>query len=105
MNDIKPLHKSNLILKDLGDEFLVYSAEHKELHVMNPTAHLIWELCDGEHSIVDIADEIRAHFSIPEARNIRDDVQKTVEIFQNKGLLEIKSNATDLGWSLFKEKR
>ena len=37
MNQYKPLHKSNLTLKDLGDEFLIYSAERKEIHVINPT--------------------------------------------------------------------
>jgi pyrroloquinoline quinone biosynthesis protein D len=87
MNEYKPLRKSNLILKDMGDEFLIYSAEHKELHVINPTAQRIWELCDGKHSLQTIEDELRAHFSIPPATDIAGDILKTVNIFKDKGLL------------------
>jgi hypothetical protein len=84
----KPLHKRNLILKDLGDEFLIYSSEHKEIHVVNPTAQLIWNMCDGEHSTSDIEKEIRAYFSIPPERDITGDIQSTLNVFRNKGLLE-----------------
>jgi hypothetical protein len=94
MNQYKPVHKRNLILKDLGDEFLIYSAEHKEIHVINPTAQLIWNMCDGEHSISDIEEQIRVHFSIPPERDIVGDIQSTLDIFRNKGLLE---NEAELG--------
>ena len=94
MNQYKPLHKKNLILKDLGDEFLIYSAEHKEIHVINPTAQLIWNMCDGEHSLSDIEQEIRAHFSISPERDITGDIQSTLNIFRTKGLLE---NEVELG--------
>jgi hypothetical protein len=94
MIQCKPLHKRNLILKDLGDEFLIYSPEHKEIHVVNPTAQLIWNMCDGEHSMSDIEKEIRTHFSIPPERDIMGDIQNTLNIFRNKGLLE---NEVELG--------
>jgi hypothetical protein len=83
-----------LILKDLGDEFLIYSAEHKEIHVINPTARLIWNMCDGEHSMIDIENEIRANFSIPPDRDVAGDIQNTLNIFRVKGLLE---NEVELG--------
>ena len=94
MNQYKPLHKTNLILKDIGDEFLIYSAEHKEIHVINPTAQLIWNMCDGDHSLSDIEQEIRARFSIPPERDITGDIQSTLNIFRTKGLLE---NEVELG--------
>ena len=90
LDKYKPLHKNNLLLKDLGDEFLIYSAEHKELHVINRTAQLIWNLCDGTHSINEIENEVRAHFSIPPEKDITEDIQGTLKIFRDKGLLEIK---------------
>ncbi len=88
MSQYKVLRKNNLLLKDLGDEFLIYSAEHKEIHVMNPTARLIWDMCDGEHSITDIEKELRAHFSNSDGRDIIKDIQSTINIFHDKGLLE-----------------
>jgi hypothetical protein len=94
MNEYRPLHKNNLILKDLGDEFLIYSAENKEIHVINPTAQLIWNMCDGEHSMSDIEHEIQTHFSIPPDRDIKEDIQSTLNIFRDKGLLK---NEAELG--------
>ncbi len=88
MSGYKPLHKSNLLLKDLGGEFLIYSAEHKEIHVINPTAQLIWELCDGTHTVDEIVQELRAHFSIPVESDVTTDIQDTLDTFKSKDLLE-----------------
>ena len=88
MSDYKPLHKSNLLLKDLGGEYLIYSAAHKEIHVTNPTAQLIWELCDGTHTVDDISQELHAHFSIPLERDVIADIHNTLNIFKSKDLLE-----------------
>ena len=88
MNLYKPLRRKNLILKDLGDEFLIYSAEHKKIHVINPTARLIWNMCDGEHSVIEIEAEIRSNFSIPIERDIAKDLQITLKLLRDKGLLE-----------------
>ena len=89
MDEYKPLQKSNLIIKDLGDEFLIYSAEHKELHVINPTARLIWDMCDGNHTINDIKTEIQTRFAIPPDRDIISDIHSTLDTFCKKGLIEI----------------
>jgi len=88
MSHTKPLHKSNLLLKDLGGESLIHSAEHKEIHIINPTARLIWDLCDGTHTIDDIAQELRAHFSIPPERDVTADIHNTLRILKSKDLLE-----------------
>jgi len=93
MSDIKPLHKKNLMLKDLGKEYLVYSAENKEIHILNPTAQLIWNMCDGEHSLEEIESGVRSHFYIPPERDIRADIQNTLNIFQSKDLMENESSA------------
>jgi hypothetical protein len=51
MTKYMPLHKSDLILKDMGDEFLIYSAGHQEPHVINSKFRLIGELDDRKHSL------------------------------------------------------
>lgn len=87
MSEYKPLHKSNLLLKDLGGEFLIYSAVQKEIHVINPTAQLIWELCDGRHTVDEIAQELHAHFFIPPERDVTLDIHNALNIFLSKDLL------------------
>ena len=92
MDEYKPLHKSNLLLKDLGDEFLIYSVEHKELHVINPTARVIWDLCDGEHSISDMEKVLLANYAVPADSDIITDINTAINAFQQKGLLESESD-------------
>ena len=88
MNQEKPLHKNDLTLKDLGDEFLIYSAERKEIHVVNPTGRMIWDMCDGMHSISDMENELRTHFSVPAERDLAADILTTIGTFREKGLLQ-----------------
>jgi hypothetical protein len=40
------------------------------MHILNPTARRIWELCDGEHSVEDMAQAIRGSFSVPDAYDV-----------------------------------
>jgi len=54
-----------------GTMILLHSCKH-ELMTLNPTAAIVWEYCDGEHSPAAIAAEIREVF--PDAANVEDEV-------------------------------
>ncbi len=54
-----------------GTMILLHSCKH-ELMTLNPTAAIVWEYCDGEHSPTAIAAEIREVF--PDAANVEDEV-------------------------------
>ena len=83
----KPRQKPNIMANDLGEQVALYSVEGKAVHVLNPTAHLIWDLCDGEHSLEDIELAIRSSFAIPEGRDVQADIRRTVAELSEKGLL------------------
>ena len=84
----KPVHKNGITAKDIGGETMLYSADAKAIHVLNPTARLIWELCNGEHTLGEIERAIRAGFSVPEEHDVAGDIQHTLELLASKGLLE-----------------
>lgn len=88
MNTAKPVRKSGIIVQDMGEETLLYSAEGKAIHVLNPTAKRIWELCDGEHTSEDMAQALRASFAIAAEHDVMGDIRKTLEVFADKGLLQ-----------------
>jgi hypothetical protein len=88
MNPIKPVHKPGITVKEMGEEMFLYNADDKAIHILNPTAQLIWELCDGEHTIVDMEQAIRANFSVSDEHNITKDILRTLDIFADKGLLQ-----------------
>ena len=88
MNTTKPVRTPGIIVQDVGDETLLYSAEGKAIHVLNPTARCIWELCDGEHSTADLVQALRASFSIGAERDVTADIRRTLEDFAARGLLQ-----------------
>jgi hypothetical protein len=50
----KPKAKESVTLQDLGDEVILYDSEKENVHILNNTAYIIWNLCDGQHTIEDI---------------------------------------------------
>jgi len=85
---VKSVHKPGIIAKDIGGETLLYSAEEEAVHVLNPTAKFIWDLCDGEHAVEDMEQAIRESFSLPGEQDVTGDIQQTLELFAAKGLLQ-----------------
>ena len=83
----KPTRKPEITVKDIGGETLLYGSNQKILHVLNSTAKLIWDLCDGQHSLAEIEQSLRSNFSVPVDHDVAGDIEKTLEIFASKDLL------------------
>jgi len=83
-----PIRRSDITVKDIGDETLLYNAKEKVIHVLNPTAKLIWELCDGGHTLDEMEEMMRANFAVPAEHDAAADIRRTLETFASKGLVE-----------------
>ncbi|OOP54929.1 MAG: hypothetical protein AYP45_17640 [Candidatus Brocadia carolinensis] len=90
VNTTKLIRKQGIIMQDMGRETLLCSAKGKAVHVLNPTAKLLWELCDGGHTRAEMEQVIRARFAIPDDHNVAEDVRHTLEVFVTKGIVEEK---------------
>lgn len=88
MNDAKPTRRDDLLVKDIGGEKLVHGGPDDAIHVLNPSAALIWDCCDGHHGVDDIAQALRDHFSVPAGRDVLADVRSTLDVLAAKGLLK-----------------
>ncbi len=88
MNITKPVCKPDITVKDIGGETLLYSADDEAIHILNPTAQLIWELCNGEHTAEDIERAVRASFSGADEHDVAGDVRRALAVFAGKGLLK-----------------
>ncbi len=84
----KPICKPGLTVKDIGGEALLYSADEEAIHILNPTAQLIWELCDGTRTITDMEQTIRTNFFVSTEYDVRQDIRHALAIFVDKGLLQ-----------------
>jgi hypothetical protein len=52
-----------LVVKELGDETLIYDREREKAHCLNLTAALVWKNCDGQNDARRIAELMQQQFS------------------------------------------
>ncbi|MFQ5610866.1 MAG: PqqD family protein [Anaerolineae bacterium] len=90
MNQTNPRRRPGIVVKSIGGETLLYHVERKTIHVLNPTARCIWDLCDGGHAVDDIARAIRARFAVAGEADLAGDIQQTLDVFAGNGLLQIQ---------------
>ncbi len=92
MNEVdmnyKPKSKSNIIVKNIGDEQVLYNPINSHIHVLNKTAYPIWELADGTNTVNTIIQKLTLMFENLKSHNLEEDVCKVLTEFENQGLLE-----------------
>ena len=88
MTPIYPLRRTDLQASDVVDELILYDEAGRAVHVLNPTARLVWDLCDAQHTSEDMAQALRARFAIPPDRDVLADVTGTLAVFSAKALLQ-----------------
>ena len=84
----KPIRKADIVGRDIGGETLLCGAGDEAVHILNPTAKTIWDLCDGQHTLHDMEQTIRTQFILSDDRRVCEDVERTLQTFAAKGLLQ-----------------
>jgi len=87
MTMLKPRSRSDVMTRAVRSQRILYDNTSKTSHLLNETAEFIWNLCDGEHTISDIAAEVRVFFDVPADADLEGDIQRTVDVLMKKGLL------------------
>jgi hypothetical protein len=57
-DSIAPKRK-NAVVRQLGDEFLVYDLKTNKAHCLNRMAGEVWMLCDGKTTVAEITRKLR----------------------------------------------
>lgn len=82
----KPMKAPHVLDELLADGSMVlYHTAQRRMMTLNPTAALIWECCDGEHGVAEIAAEVRALFPTSDA--IDADVRALLERLEGECML------------------
>ncbi|NNE98726.1 MAG: PqqD family protein [Pyrinomonadaceae bacterium] len=50
--------KENIVVQKLDDETLVYDLTENKAYCLNETSALVWELCDGHRTALEISDQM-----------------------------------------------
>lgn len=62
--DHHPQKADGLAMHAMDDQFVVYEASTDTIHYLNPSAALVLEFCDGDHSLSDIAAVVQETYGL-----------------------------------------
>ncbi|MGA3201083.1 MAG: PqqD family protein [Bryobacteraceae bacterium] len=70
----------------VDDQCLLYHPDSDRIHYLNPTAGLVFELCDGNHTAGQIAILVQEAYGLPELP--LDEVRGCLDRLQKMGIAE-----------------
>ena len=73
-----------------ADQLIIVSREDLPLPlILNPTAAMIFSLCDGRHSLENIAERLCQEFGLDDLSIVLEDVKKQIEYFVEKCIVNV----------------
>ncbi len=85
IKDVKPTRRGDFLGVE-RDKFYVAVSE-EEVYELSPLAYYVWSLCDGEHTVRDIALDISNNANVP-YHEVIEPLLIVLEQMQKAGLLE-----------------
>lgn len=82
----KPHVRDDLSLVSLDGETVVWDGTTGDVHYLNPTASIVFELCDGTGTVPELAADIAEAFGMP-VEQVHADVLAIVTQYREAGLL------------------
>jgi PqqD family protein of HPr-rel-A system len=83
---LNPRARGDLDRVEIDDETVVYDPTTGEVHYLNATAALVFELCDGSGSVQEIAGDLAEAFGLPDDEVV-EQVESLVAALREAGLL------------------
>jgi hypothetical protein len=83
-----PRARTDLLFRQLDDEWVVFDPVGKRMHVLNETASLIWRQLDGQKSLEQVVDVLCQACEPPASpERVARDVDELTRKFLAEGLL------------------
>jgi hypothetical protein len=80
----KPKQQPDYRLEELDDELLLYHPSRTVLMYCNPSASLIWHLCDGQRTVAGIVELLSAAYDQP-SDTLTAEITTTLSQFHQHG--------------------
>ena len=82
-----PKARTDVAAAEVDGDVVLYDERSSQLHILNPTAGVVWAHCDGSASLAQIIDELSRIFGV-EGSQLADDVTTMVRDLGDLGVLE-----------------
>jgi Coenzyme PQQ synthesis protein D (PqqD) len=91
----KPKRRETVDSQTLPDgSGLLFDSATATAYPITESAARIWELCDGEHDVGSIIDELEAHYDVDRA-TLEADSRKLLEELVEKQLLDLSADVPE----------
>jgi hypothetical protein len=71
----------------VGQDYVLHDDRTGQVHFLNETAALVWDLCDGAHTVDEIAGAVARRYAVPLNR-VRGDVLAILDRMRADSLFE-----------------
>jgi PqqD family protein of HPr-rel-A system len=92
----RPAKCAEVLELDMGDGLILYNHDSSLVHHLNPSAALVWHLCDGEGSVGRLAREIAEEYRLKPAEVLQQ-VSAVIAEFDALDLVEDSRNGRVAG--------
>ena len=82
-----PRFRASVAGVELDGEAVLYDEEQDMLHLLNPTATVVWSCLDGQTTLAELADDLADAFEMP-VDVVTGELLQLVRQFGQQGLLE-----------------
>lgn len=92
----RPSKVAEVLELDMGDGLILYNHDSSLVHHLNPSAALVWQLCDGQASVGDLAREIAEEYGL-QGEEVEEQVASVIAEFDALDLVEDSGRAPTNG--------
>jgi PqqD family protein of HPr-rel-A system len=92
--DYMPGKAADVLELDMGDGVILYNHDSSLVHHLNPSAALLWRLCDGGATVKELAGEIAEEYGlVPDA--VLDEISGVIAEFDALSLVQDRGPRRD----------
>ena len=77
------------VVREQGEEFLIYNRKTDELHLLPPTGYFAFRLCDGVNTVADIEQQLASALSDCTS-NLRSVLHDFLDKLIARGIVEVE---------------
>jgi hypothetical protein len=91
-----PGKAADVLELDMGDGLILYNHDSSLVHHLNPSAALVWRLCDGEAAVKELAGEIAGEYGlVPDT--VLEEISSVIAEFDALNLVQDRAGKTSDG--------
>lgn len=72
--------------KQMGPDLMLYDGEADSVHILNPSARMIYDLHRQGAAVAEIAGALRGHFEVPAEQALELDITRAIQAMAAQGL-------------------